>query len=386
MPTVAINSPKTPVTQGSSGIAAATIPNICKMPGPPAPFIPTPLPNIGNSGDSPQNYSVTVTIEGQPVAIRGSTFGSKGDVASQGSGGGIVSSTTEGRTKFIGPGSLDVQIEGKNVQLLGDPMLNNCGPGGSPANAATLGGLMQAPLDVKPELALLCEIICACDKTPVPSSSGETDLKEFCVKQALIALDDAAKGKSPMKPEIPYNMTTTPPTPITSRELQSQGVLRATQYLPRRMVELGLKAAAQNGGIYQVRIPDVVITRTSGTIDGSSLTGSNLKAVVEIKFNNQPRDERQIADYRTIAGGDPDRVVELSPKECGCNPPDGKPIPIPIPIPIPVPEPKKEPSWFERQKEAIATATGLTGTALLIYLIISEGSRLFPPRNLVPVP
>jgi RHS repeat-associated protein len=30
--------------------------------------------------------------------------------------------------------------------------------------------------------------------------------------------------------------------------------------------------------------------------------------------------------------------------------------------------------------------TGLTGTALVVYLIISEGSRLFPPRNLVPVP
>ena len=30
--------------------------------------------------------------------------------------------------------------------------------------------------------------------------------------------------------------------------------------------------------------------------------------------------------------------------------------------------------------------TGLTGTALVLYLLISEGSRLFPPRNLVPVP
>jgi hypothetical protein len=30
--------------------------------------------------------------------------------------------------------------------------------------------------------------------------------------------------------------------------------------------------------------------------------------------------------------------------------------------------------------------TGLTGAALVIYVIISEGSRLFPPRNLVPVP
>ena len=32
------------------------------------------------------------------------------------------------------------------------------------------------------------------------------------------------------------------------------------------------------------------------------------------------------------------------------------------------------------------TITGLTGAALITYLIISEGSRLFPPRNLVPVP
>jgi hypothetical protein len=145
MPKVTINAPKTPVTKGSTGIAAATIPNICKMPGPPAPFVPTPLPNIGKSGDSPQGYSTTVKIEGQPVAIRGASFGSMGDVASQGTGGGIVSSNTQGPTKFIGPGALNVKIEGKNVQLLGDPMLNNCGPGGSPANAATMTGVIQAP-------------------------------------------------------------------------------------------------------------------------------------------------------------------------------------------------------------------------------------------------
>jgi hypothetical protein len=37
--------------------------------------------------------------------------------------------------------------------------------------------------------------------------------------------------------------------------------------------------------------------------------------------------------------------------------------------------------------ERIALATGLTGMALAIYLIISEGSRVvFPPRNLIPVP
>ncbi len=73
MPSVAVNSPKTPVTKGSSGIAAATLPNICKMPGPPAPFVPTPLPNIGTSDNSPQGYSTSVEIEGNAVAIQGAT-------------------------------------------------------------------------------------------------------------------------------------------------------------------------------------------------------------------------------------------------------------------------------------------------------------------------
>lgn len=144
MAKVTVNAPRTPVTKGSSGVAAATLPNVCKMPGPPAPFVPTPLPNIGDSGDAPKGYSKTVTINGHPVAIAGASFGSKGDMASKGTGGGLISSNTHGPTKFIGPGSMNVRIEGKNVQLLGDPMLNNCGPSGSPANAATMTGIIQA--------------------------------------------------------------------------------------------------------------------------------------------------------------------------------------------------------------------------------------------------
>lgn len=140
---VTVNPPKTPVTAGSNGIAAATVPNVCKMPGPPAPFVPTPLPNIGKSGDSPAGYSKTVTIAGKAVAIKGATFNSTGDIASKGTGGGLVSANTHGPTKFVGPGSLDVKIDGKNVQLLSDPMLNNCGPSGSPPNAATLMGVIQ---------------------------------------------------------------------------------------------------------------------------------------------------------------------------------------------------------------------------------------------------
>lgn len=143
MGTIGVNPPKTPVTKGSNGVAAATLPNVCKMPSPPAPFVPTPLPNIGRSSESPEGYSKSVKFDADPVAIRGATFSSQGDIASKGTGGGIASANTHGITKFVGPGSMDVQVEGRNVQLLSDPMLNNCGAGGSPPNAATMTGVIQ---------------------------------------------------------------------------------------------------------------------------------------------------------------------------------------------------------------------------------------------------
>jgi len=48
----------------------------------------------------------------------------------------------------------------------------------------------------------------------------------------------------------------------------------------------------------------------------------------------------------------------------------------------PVPGRKIDPIMRDR----IGQAVGLSGAALTIYLIISEGSRLFPPRNLIPIP
>lgn len=141
MSSVGINPPKTPVTKGCMSVAKATVPNVCKMPGPPAPFVPAPLPNIAKSGMSPKGYSKKVKIEGNTVAIRGASYKSMGDVASKGTGGGLISANTHGPAKFITPGSLNVKIEGKSVHLLGEPMLNNCGASGSPPNTgATMSG------------------------------------------------------------------------------------------------------------------------------------------------------------------------------------------------------------------------------------------------------
>lgn len=125
MVSVSVNPPKTPVTENSKGLKVAALPNVCKMPGPPAPFVPTPLPNIGKSGDTPKGYSKKVTMMGKKVAIKGASFKSLGDVASKGTGGGLISASTHDVTEFVGPGSMNTKVEGKAVQLLGDVMTNN---------------------------------------------------------------------------------------------------------------------------------------------------------------------------------------------------------------------------------------------------------------------
>lgn len=169
MSSVSVNPPHTPVTEGSGGKALATMPNVCKMPGPPAPFVPTPLPNLGTSGDNLSNGTTSVKFEGKKVAIKGSTFMSQpsGDVASQGTGGGIISSKTQGKTEWLAPGSMDVKAEGKNIQLLGDAMGNN---GGSPVNAATMKLLQDAIGETYAKA--LCDAVCA--QIAADKKSGKT--------------------------------------------------------------------------------------------------------------------------------------------------------------------------------------------------------------------
>ena len=200
MKSVGIHPPKTPVTEGSMGVAKATTPNVCKMPGPPAPFVPSPLPNLAKSGLSPKGYSRTVRMDGNAVAIRGATFESIGDMASKGTGGGLISANTHGPAKFITPGSLTVKVEGKSVHLLGEPMLNNCGPSGSPPNTgATLAGVDQYDKDASPEEKALQDIMCECHRNPPPAKPPRGckeigDAKHACCESAIQKQKPAGVG------------------------------------------------------------------------------------------------------------------------------------------------------------------------------------------------
>ncbi|AUX23585.1 uncharacterized protein SOCEGT47_041120 [Sorangium cellulosum] len=128
----------------------------------------------------------------------------------------------------------------------------------------------------------MCGFICRCK---------EERLRQRCVTRHIRALEDASAHTSPLKAEVPYDMSKRPPEPIMSKND------------PRR---------ATRGSPKGSRIPDVVVVK-----DGTKPpTRDNIKEVIEIKFPPDKLGYEQRTEYETIAGEAPFR--ELGPDRCGC--------------------------------------------------------------------
>jgi hypothetical protein len=107
--------------KGSGGMSTV-FPDVCKTPAPPAPPVPIPYPNVGQSSDTTGGPS-TVTTDGQMPMVKGAKYmKSSGDEA--GVAGGVVSSVNLGECEFM-MYSFDIKFEGNNVCRLGDPLFHN---------------------------------------------------------------------------------------------------------------------------------------------------------------------------------------------------------------------------------------------------------------------
>ncbi len=107
--------------KGSGGMSIV-FPDVCKTPAPPAPPIPIPYPNIGQSSDTSDGPGA-VTTDGKMPMVKGAKY-SKSSGDEPGTIGGIMSSTNRGECEFM-MYSFDVKFEGKNVCRLGDPLFHN---------------------------------------------------------------------------------------------------------------------------------------------------------------------------------------------------------------------------------------------------------------------
>jgi hypothetical protein len=119
--TVSVNSQQLS-HKAAMGIAAATVPDVCKTPSPGGP-VPIPYPNIAKS-DTLDSGTTTVKADGGNMCSnKGSEYSmSNGDEA--GTVGGVKSSTIMKEAKWI-LYSMDVKLEGKNACRNTDKMTNN---------------------------------------------------------------------------------------------------------------------------------------------------------------------------------------------------------------------------------------------------------------------
>lgn len=110
------------VAHKQSGGLSTVFPDVCKTPALPAPPVPIPYPNIGQSSDT-TGGPTSVTTDGQMPMVKGAKYmKSSGDEA--GVVGGVVSGVNMGECEFM-MYSFDVKFEGNNVCRMGDPLFHN---------------------------------------------------------------------------------------------------------------------------------------------------------------------------------------------------------------------------------------------------------------------
>ncbi|NVJ24470.1 MULTISPECIES: DUF4150 domain-containing protein [Myxococcus] len=113
---------RTIVHSGDGGTNTCAAPDVCKTPSPGGP-VPVPYVNVARNSDLAEG-STSVTIDGNPVALKTSKLGtSSGDEAGT-AGGGLVSAKTKGKMTW-GTYSLDVKFEGKGVVRFMDVTQHN---------------------------------------------------------------------------------------------------------------------------------------------------------------------------------------------------------------------------------------------------------------------
>jgi hypothetical protein len=291
--------------RGSGGRIRNTIPDVCR-----SPSVPVPYSIMSFSRDLEQGSRTVFADGGHSIAIRGSRF-SRCIGDEPGVGKGVASSTQLHEARWL-TWSFTVFIEGRNACRLTDKMTMN------KANCASLGGLDQPPLPPGSERVIICAAICICHATPGLSASGQR-LRQQCVSNALRAADAMEGWQSTIKPEVAYNMTTQPPSPL----MRSTPPTRPA-YFPEWLGIARRDIPGFRQGQGQIRIPDVVVVN-NGQLPP---TQGNIRRIYEIKFPGDVDNEFARRSDVAIAG-DPSKREVLTPRSCNCPEPQQQPVQVP---------------------------------------------------------
>lgn len=204
--------------------------------------------------------------------------------------------------------------------------------GGEAAGGMRTGGqttVVGARKGITPEdKALLCRVMCNCGKIGVWTRGGGRLQRQKCVEQRIDAENARSIAETGQKtvyvPEINYNMTTVPPSPIMSADDPLQPHDDLLGYIlnswPGKMKGY---LEGKKAGLDQTRRPDVVIVHDPSQPPEQP----NIRAVIEMKFEDALT-RGQAADYIKIAG-DEAKYVPLKKAQCGCPDEDAEKEPAP---------------------------------------------------------
>ena len=240
-----------------------------------------------------------VLFEGKKVAVKGSYYMSMGDIASKGTGGGIVSAATHGKAEFVAPGSMDVKAEGKNVQLLGDAMTNN---GSNPSNAGTLPGNVQATDAFKTlvgdddtALALCkaaCKAIAEKKKKKNKTKKFQNLLRSFLDPKGSNGLRGAGRG--------------------LSAGLSSRVLTEVAMQVGKAGAFIGKWGAAVGTGAAFVKWDIVLVDPNAAVLGGlTTIAAASVIKIIEVKFPGDSLTDNQQAALDKMTDADKEKYAEM---------------------------------------------------------------------------
>jgi len=345
--------------RGSEGVSHNTLPDVCKTPDK---GIPLPYQNEAYSRDLIKGSVSVFADGGNSVAKDGSQF-AKSVFDEGGSMGGIVSGTQLAETDWISH-SFDVFFEGKPACRLTDKLFMNH------RNTVNMAGLKQRDLP-KPDQDFfdeICQMACACWNLhkkggPQPLQKGQT--YQECMRKKI---DD----KYYSGPANARNGRYPKPDARMWREVSFD-----------RGKGWDMIGSKSNPGLPSSQYP----WPDSRRLDiGRIGADGKLSKIFDVKFPGDSLEDEAARDYRDIAErhtGDEKNFEEFKVSDrCNCD----DEAPPQHPVPVTAPEAKK--SFIDKYGDALKATTGvaLAGWALWGVLIISEGTRIIPARNAIPIP
>ena len=235
--------------------------------------------------------------------------------------------------------------------------------------------------DIKLETGMnktyLCAHICAASKAPKIGKIGQS-LYQQTVTKAIRAEADLNFGVWAYLAEVGYNMRTKPPKPLMSSKPERM-------HRPSEFPLGEEKKQIENLSKGDFRIPDLTILtikaaeiiemRKSGVIDWKRFYpyDDNIERLVEIKFGKDDWFPGQLEAYKKIA---PEKVREVSDKDCSCDtrkPPSGG-------LKIPAYPPIKNPTPY-RSATFRPASTGLTAKKGIPSMLGALGKLISPPST-----